>query len=126
MLTSFSLFQSALERYQKSKKKKEKYSVLESGTGGLAAGLASGFLVLAIIFLALEFIVMFFGINIAIKCTKSGPERIIHIVLAIAFTFPYVLLSIMFNKCAVDTIRGNNMTSTNIDTVNMSFCGNKL
>lgn len=108
MLTSFSVFQSALERYQKYRKKKEKYSVLQSGGGGLAAGLASGFLVVAILFLALEFVVMFFSINVAIKCTQPGPERIVHVVLAIAFTFPYILLSLLFNKCAADAIRGNN------------------
>jgi len=106
MLTSFSVFQSALEKYQKNRKSREKYSVLDSGAGGMAAGLYSGILVVAVIFLALEFVVMFFGINIALRCTKSTPERIIHVVLSIAFTFPYVLLSLLFNKCALDVIRG--------------------
>jgi len=103
MLTSFNVLQNALEKYRK---QKENYNAFESGAGGLVAGLTSGFVVLGIIFVALEFVVMFFAINVALKCTQAGPERIVHVVLAVAFTFPYMLLSLLFNKCASSALRG--------------------
>lgn len=118
MLTSFGILQSAVERYQAHKKKLETYNLMESGAGGLAAGLASGFLVIAIIFFALEILVMFYAIGIAIKCTKGGSERVIHIVLAIAFTFPYVLLSLLFNKCAVSAVSDIGMVGSVPNKVN--------
>ena len=102
MLTSFTFFQKALEGYNKNKK--ENYTTLDSGLGGLTAGFTSGLLVIAIIFIAMELLVMFYAIGMAIKCTGPGRERIIHIVLAIAFTFPYMLLMILFNKCGNSTI----------------------
>ena len=105
MLTSVTVLQNALERYERSKKIKEKYNMMESGAGGLAAGFATGFLVIAIIFVALEFIVMFFAINVAFRCAQGGAERIIHLVLAVVFTLPYMLLNILFNKCAIDVVR---------------------
>ena len=130
MLTSFSVFQSALEKYQQFRKKKEQYSNWESAAGGLSAGFATGFLVVAIIFVALELLVMFFAINVAFRCTQGGAERIVHLVLAVVFTLPYMLLSLLFNKCAVDVIRGNYVTpgSTNLvaEPVKMAFGANKI
>jgi len=64
-------------------------------------------LVIAIIFVALEFLLLFFAINIALTCTQGGAERIVHVVLAILFTVPYMLLSIFFSDCAKKTLKGN-------------------
>ena len=43
------------------------------------------------------------AITIAYNCT-TGHERVAHVVLAIAFTFPYVLLMLLFNKCSTKTL----------------------
>jgi len=126
MLTSFSFLNSALEGYRKHKKKLEKYSNWDSAQGGLTAGLASGLLVVALIFFALELLVMFFAINVALKCTRGGAERIVHIVLAVVFTLPYMLINLLFNRCAVNALKGidNNVPVT--EGVKMGFMANKI
>jgi NADH:ubiquinone oxidoreductase subunit 3 (subunit A) len=129
MLTSVTVLQNALERYERSKKTKEKYNLLESGAGGMAAGMATGFLAVAIVFVALEFLVLFFAINVAFRCTQGGAERIVHLVLAVVFTLPYMLLNTLFNKCAVDVLRGGiNSTAPSAlaQPVAMGFGANKV
>ena len=145
MLTSLSVLQSALERYNKSREKKEKFSNEDDqniSKVGFGVGIEFGLLVLAIIFFALELLVMFFAINIAVKCTSSGAERIVHVVLAIAYTFPYMVLNVLFNKCALENLNSLQVPSTHslvnpsvgnanipsgherVPLANMSFCGN--
>jgi NADH:ubiquinone oxidoreductase subunit 3 (subunit A) len=121
MLVSISCFQTAIIQYNKAKKHKEDYSVGESTGGGVSAGLATGMLVVAILFMTLEFLVLFFAIGVALKCTKSGPERIVHLVLAIIFTLPYMLLNVFFNKCAVNMLRGGSEVVQSPNTIEASF-----
>lgn len=106
MLTSFTFLQSSLERYRKDK---ENYSKWDSAQAGFSSGLNTGFLVIAVVFFALELLVLFFALNVALKCTKGGPERTVHVVLAIVFTLPYMLLNLLFNKCASDVLKGDNI-----------------
>jgi|MDTC01.1.fsa_nt_gb NADH:ubiquinone oxidoreductase subunit 3 (subunit A) len=103
MLCSLFNFQKEFYKYQKAKT--EPYDSSEVIAAGASASFLSFSLVLATIFLVLEIIVLFYAISIALKCTRPGPERIVHIVLAITFTLPYVLLNVMFNKCAQDNIQ---------------------
>lgn len=112
MLISFGVLQRSLERYQTIKKEKENYNAWDSASTGASAGLSAGFLLVAIIFVLLELTVMIFGLNVAIKCTKPGGERVVHVVLAIAFTFPYVLYMLLFNQCASNVIKGETSGST--------------
>ena len=69
-------------------------------------------LVLSMIFFIFEFLLLVYCILIAIKCSSPGPERIIHIVLAITFTLPYALLSMFFSKCAIKTLSLDNTDNT--------------
>ena len=123
MLLSFSVLQKAVENYKEKEGKEsenEEYSVLDSASGGLVAGFLTGFVIVALIFVALELLVMVFALQVAIRCTSPGPERIVHLVMAVVFTLPYMLLSLLFNKCAVATLKGVNTVNTEyIHTVNV-------
>jgi hypothetical protein len=83
---------------------KENYSSLDSFQEGLSVGTLTGFVVVATIFFILEILVLFYCLQIVINCTKAGPERVVHIVLAIMFTLPYALFSVIFVPCAKKTL----------------------
>lgn len=110
MYVSSTLLNQAWEKYKKNKDKygetNEGYSGTESANAGAAAAFDSFFLVLAIIFFILEIVVLVYGIIIAINCTKGGAERIVHVVMAITFTLPYVLIMSVFNTCAQTVLKG--------------------
>jgi len=103
MLSSLLTFRKEFYKYQKARA--EKYTADEVAAAGASASFLSFGLVLATLFLVLELLVLFYAISIALQCTNPGPERIIHIVLAITFTLPYVLLNVMFNNCAKQTLQ---------------------
>jgi len=104
MIISTSLLKKALNDRAKAKKRQsEGYTMLESTNAGMSLGFATGFLIIATVFLMLELLVLFYAITIAYNCT-TGHERVAHVVLAIAFTFPYVLLMLLFNKCSTKTL----------------------
>lgn len=105
MLFSTILFKNSLERYQKSRK--ESYTQGDAVTAGIDSAVTSSVLVISLIFLALEIFLLFFAIIIALNCTKGGPERIVHVLLAIILPIPYMLFSIFFSDCAKKTLRGD-------------------
>ena len=80
-------------------------SLGDSAGAGAGAAFTSFVLVVAVIFFVLELILLFYAINMALVCTQGGPERIVNIVLAVTFTIPYVMLNILFNKCAKNSLR---------------------
>lgn len=102
MLISSSVLLNALKKY---KAQKEKYSTGQSMAAGVNAGFTAFFLIVAVIFVALEILVLFYAILMALSCTQGGPERIIHVVLAIVFTLPYALISVFFSPCAKNMLR---------------------
>ena len=108
MIVSGTILKTSLDRYRRARKNKEGFSISRGDSAGAGAGAAfSSFtLVVAVIFFVLELVVLFYAINMALSCTKGGPERIVNIVLAITFTIPYVMLNILFNKCAKSSLRG--------------------
>ena len=103
------MLRSSLDRYRKAKKYRENFSISSGDSAGAGAGAAftSFVLVVAVIFFVLELVLLFYAINMALVCTQGGPERIVNIVLAITFTTPYVLLNILFNQCAKNSLRTN-------------------
>lgn len=107
MLVSGSILKSAIERYNNKKKTIERYSGGQSASAGVSAAFDSFVLVVAMVFFVLELIVLYFAVSVAIKCTRGGPERIVHIVMANTFTLPYMLLNTLFNDCAKKTLRGD-------------------
>lgn len=86
------------------KRQSEGYTMLESTNAGMSLGFATGFLVIAGVFLLLELMVLFYCVGIAYSCSKSIPERIVNIVLAITFTLPYALVNMVFVPCARKTL----------------------
>ena len=109
MIVTGTILKTSLDRYRKAQKNKENFSIsVGASTGsGAAAAFASFTLAVSVIFFVLELVVLFYAINIALTCTKGGPERIVNIVLAITFTIPYVMLNILFNKCAKASLIGD-------------------
>lgn len=99
------MLKAAVEKYQRTRRLKERYSKAGSVSAGVNAAFASFTLVVALVFFVLELIVLFYAIGMAINCSKGGPERIVNVVLAITFTIPYVMLNILFNQCAKGTLR---------------------
>ena len=110
MIVSSSILKNAVERYKKTMttKEKYKYSKGKSAEDGVSSAFASFMVVIGFVFFTLELLVLFFAVYIAITCTKGGPERIVHIILASTLTLPYVLLMSLFNDCAKSTLRGEN------------------
>lgn len=110
MYVSSTLLNQAWKKYKKNQDKYEEinegFSGAESAGAGAGAAFDAFLVVLAILFFILEIIVLVYGIIIAINCTKGGGERAVHIVLSIGFTFPYVLIMSVFNKCAKSVLRG--------------------
>jgi hypothetical protein len=105
MIISTSLLKKAInDRAMASKHQSEGYTLLESTNAGMSLGFATGFLIMSIVFLFLELLVLFYSINIAVNCTSPGPERIVHVVLAITFTLPYALMNLIFVPCAKKTL----------------------
>lgn len=110
MYVSSTLLNQAWKKYKKNQDKygevNEGFSGAESAGAGAGAAFDAFLVIIAILFFILEIIVLVYGIIIAINCTKGGGERAVHIVLAIGFTFPYVLIMSVFNKCAKSVLRG--------------------
>ena len=126
MIISFTLLQNSMEKY---KKNRESYNKWEFAQAGLGMGLATGFVFISVVFFILELVVLIYALNIAVKCTQGGSERVVHVVLAVAFTFPYMLISLFFNKCASGVLKGENplvIKEQQDVPVNMAFMANKI
>lgn len=103
MIISTSLLKNAIDKYS-TIKKRENYNDLDAANQGATAAFNAFLVIIALIFFILELILLFFAILIALNCTKAGAERIVHIVLAVIFTLPYMLLNVLFNSCAKNTL----------------------
>lgn len=103
MITSTKILANAVEKYQKNKEKQS--DVENSVSSGALCAFNAAMLVFAVIFFVMEIILVFYAIYIAFRCTEGGPERIVHVTLAVFFTIPYMLLMTLFNKCAGETLR---------------------
>ena len=75
------------------------------------------FLIFAITIFVVELILIFYLFTGAIKCTKAGPERILHILLIFFFTYPYALLTAFFGSdCMKGVLQNINLNpETNSD-----------
>ena len=93
------------EKNGDSKGNKPKITPDDGANAGVSAAFMSFGLIVAIIFFILEVILLFYALKIAIVCTKPGGERTVHVVLAIVFTFPYILLNALFNNCAKNALQ---------------------
>ena len=87
MIISLSILNDSIRKYKK--KPIETYHE-ESFPSGMVTGFALLYVILALIFFILEIIVLIKAIEIALKQDKD--TCIVHIVLSIAFTYPYMLI----------------------------------
>lgn len=118
MLISSSFLHSATQNYKKSREdySHHRYRQHSGFKAGMTSAFATFLLVLAVVFFILELLVLYYAIFIAIQCTELGAERVVHIVLAIIFTAPYILLNLLFNKCAKDILKGGDILLSNRET----------
>ena len=103
MLVSATLISNATKKYNEYKQNKERYG--DDAISGMSTGMLVFFIIIAIVFFVLELLLLFYAIQISFRCTKPGAERIVHLVLAVIFTGPYMLLNIFFGKCGQDLLR---------------------
>lgn len=121
MIISTTFLTNALNKYKAYKERRENFSNNAAQSGATASFLIF-LLIIAIIFFTLEVLLLFYSIYIAVRCTKGGAERIVHITLAIFFTMPYALLNAVFSNCAKQTLRGEGGENYKY---NFCGCGNK-
>ncbi len=76
-----------------------KSSKILDASDGLSDGMLFLMYVFALSFLLIDIMVLFFAVNIALKCSKPGIQRVAHVAMALFFTFPYVLVSLFFSPC---------------------------
>ncbi len=106
MIISSCLLAYSYNKYKEHFKNKRENFAGQAFASGASAGFVTFILVMAIIFFILEILVLFYAIIMAINCSKAGPERVVHIVLAIFFTLPYALIMVIFSACGKHTLRG--------------------
>ncbi len=92
MLISFLAVNNAKSNYDRSVENQIK-------TGASTALYASLFL-FASLLLFFEMVALIYAVQIAVKCSREGPQRICHLLLAVFFTYPYLLIALFFSKCA--------------------------
>jgi hypothetical protein len=121
MIYSISNLQKSIEKYNESQKARENFTcnAVNKATTCFKDVFDLIMVVVSTIFCILELLAVYYAIVIAVKCTVQGPERIVHIVLAICMPLPYLLLNMLFNKCATDTLRGANLLVTSAWDKNM-------
>lgn len=64
-------------------------------------------LIVAVIILVIEIAILYYALDIAINTTKAGAERFVHVVLAVVFTMPYLLFSLLLNPKASALLTGS-------------------
>jgi len=109
MFASGLILKNAAEKYRSSKRR-EQYSAVAAAKAGASSALALFWLIFAILFFFMELIVLYYAISISFSCTQKGPERVVNIVLAVLFPFPYVMLNILFNKCAKSRLQNGSFS----------------
>ena len=98
------MLKSAIQNYKKHKAESRSKENFEWSKKSMKRGSNDAFyifiILIALIFLILEIVLLYFALMIALHCSKTKEERIVNVILAIVFTIPYVLLNILFNPCA--------------------------
>ena len=120
MLISTNFLKQSLENYKKAKKQENFTPRLDSVEMGALASFETFILIVSIIFFVLEFLLLYYAISFALRCSKTRPERITHLVLATIFTLPYALLSVFFGKCAQNVLGDDSIFLTNQSKYNFN------
>ena len=93
MYVSISLLKKSCDRYFKNNLKENfDDSKDNDSTSKVASNVNCMFLIASIVFFVIELILLIFALRIAISSSDSGENRLLHVLLAITFTMPYLLL----------------------------------
>lgn len=110
MLISSGMLKNSIEKYDNYKKLKETYkssrnvdSTEEVNGEEVSDNMKISMfnlvfmLVVSFMFFLLELMLLIVAVMMAIKCTAPGKERFVHVVLAVFYTAPYLLLMAILN-----------------------------
>lgn len=94
MYVSISLLKKSCDRYFKNNLKEnfDDSKNPNDSTSKVASKVNCMFLIASIVFFVIELILLIFALRIAISSSESGENRLLHVLLAITFTMPYLLL----------------------------------
>lgn len=114
MIYSISNLQKSIEKYNESQKARENFDCNAVNKVGTCFKdvFALIMVIVSTLLCIFELLAVYYALVIAVKCTVEGPERIVHIVLAVTIPLPYLLMNMLFNKCATDTLRGADILVT--------------
>lgn len=109
MFLSTQFLKNAVDKYRQNRQNsKEGYlgngypqrNVWESSGAGISYSFDVFILAIAIIFFIIEFLLIYYAVSFALRCTKSGTaERVAMLALAVIFPSVFVLFSLFFGKC---------------------------
>ena len=110
-------------REKQKKARLEKFQSAMTGISGVdsfGAGIEVGFntfiFACSILFFVLELMLLVMAVVIALKCTTTTNERVVHITMAIVFTLPYMLGMVLLNPCARAVLGGRTLPLDNTQT----------
>lgn len=111
MLISCTTLCNAMNNYKNQNKKTKEDYLLDNNNQNVNLDKSSELEYLYILFFSillfvLEFLLLFYAIYIALTCAQTGPEKIVHLILALTFTIPYLLFMVSLNPCATNSLRG--------------------
>lgn len=75
--------------------------------------------VVAFFLFIIEIVILFYAISIAVECTTTPTEKVIHIIVALFFTLPYLVGMMLLSPCAKGMIGLKNK-------MNFGSCGFKM
>ena len=121
MLLTTNMLKNAANKLAASKVKQKKARVEKfqnamsgiTGTDSFGAGVEVGFntfiFACSILFFVLELMLLVMAVVIALRCTTTTNERVVHVTMAIIFTLPYMLGMVLLNPCARAVLGGRTL-----------------
>ncbi len=104
MIVGLSFLEHASKRLNESKKSMKTHENFETSSSSVQAieGAEMGILfvvyMIAVAFLILELLLLFYAVQLAMRQSQPGMNRIAHVSLAMFFTFPYLMFSLFLGK----------------------------
>lgn len=115
MITSASLLSNVLNKYKKTSREyfeNPPSTPEEEQKKSVETKLAYSTVIVSLVFLVVEFILLFSAVSIALHCGDSMIEKAVHLVFAVFFTFPYTFIMILFIPCAKKALETKKALST--------------
>ena len=65
-------------------------------------------IIVSTVIVLIEIALFYFAVDIAINITTTNSERFIHVMLALLFTMPYLLIMSTLNQSAINRLKSKN------------------